>query len=354
MQCGLDLPGVFGGAVAIGCRVSIEHAELIGARRALDQVFLEAMEAKEQAPVALFLAIDSLSVVQWIGGVNLDMDVITHRKVKDVHSSIADLWALQISVHLVWVRGHSEEMLNEVADRLAKMGMYNTWQLRWSSRYRFVCGRPEWTNISEKAVRREGKRLMRAKQHQDWEVYKASAKIRISNARSGHGAPVLSLNLVVWDIGHHRMYKYERRALTWHGWSRLCAFRSGHVDLAAQKKFYRTDEKESDLCVQCDCNARETVEHFVFDCNAFAVQRRELLQSVRALYVRHQRRLNRAGPDWRGLDSNACLRFCLFPFQEERRGATDLSEDTLIKERLEVIEAFLAFTYACDRWTDKD
>ena len=63
----------------------------------------------------------------------------------------------------------------------------------------------------------------------------------------------------------------------------LMQIRSGHIPL--NSFLFKIGKSESKLCQQCQGNAgeeapAETVTHFLFQCSAFATQRRQLVRAV--------------------------------------------------------------------------
>ena len=333
------------GSNSIGLRCSIEHCELDAAKNALSDLYRYIWEIfkkdEKKIPELLILAIDSETVVKWIGGTYQPRDALVYGKIKEIYKLINDYNDFDIEVHLIWVKAHNEEKGNELADDFAKLGMLNLYQTKSWVHYEKKWDKNEWYNFSYNAAKKESKRKSFYNTLNGWKDYKKRKKEEMRNDKK-----VLSRNLVEWDIKYSYAYKYELNNLTKREWSYLCGFRSGHNKLKAHKK-YGVDNK---LCIQDNCIEEETIEHYLFYCDEYKEQRMGLYYDVNQVYSKHYNQ------SFNSRNNEDKLRFLLFPFQDELNMASikndKASQNELLLERINVIHCLMNYINLSNRFKE--
>ena len=101
------------------------------------------------------LSVDSLSVLNWIGGVSFEYDIHVSEIIERCHALLRQLADLGILILLSWVRAHDSLDHNELADQRARLAMLNQrWSLTWDRVYDTSFDCKEWKFVSARSVRR--------------------------------------------------------------------------------------------------------------------------------------------------------------------------------------------------------
>ena len=149
------------------------------------------------------------------------------------------------------MKAHNKEILNELADDLAKIGMINYLKVKNWKNHEINFGLNEWHNMSFSAIKNQNKRQALKNTQKDWNNYK---KHKIKNDS-------LPINLKKWDIKYNYKIKFEMNELNMNEWKCINSFRCGHNELGMHCKFGNNDK----ICQSINCNENETIEHFILN-----------------------------------------------------------------------------------------
>ena len=133
----------------------------------------------------------------------------------------------------------------------------------------------------------------------------------------------------------------------WKDWAIVCSFRCGHVSLNAQWK-YSTQDRYDERCSRCSGEERETIRHFLFECNAY--------EDARAEWMARLKRNLRRGSElqsWDDAPYGQRLKTILFPLQGRLQRRSELENDSaevLLQLRLSRLENFVRYVRATKRW----
>ena len=347
------------GIKSVGIRTNIDHCELDAVIKGLTELwrycydmYKKLMNSKEVIlPKSLVLIIDNLVVVKWLLGEYLPKEIIIYKKIKKIYDLIIDFEDWNMEVHVLWVKAHNNELGNECADDMAKLGMYDIYKTKNWKNIKKIYNNEEWENYTYNSVKNENKRSAFVRTIEKWENYKKDKKnlLNIYNDnRDNKKNEILTKNLVDWDIKYHWVYKFELKTLTRYQYKYIISFRTGHCDLNKQKK-YGNEKKycEFTLCIN---NYEEDINHFVFDCKKYNNLRRECFEYINQIYVENG--IN----NFKYLENNKKLNYILFPFQlwlnQENIKKNDLLKNKLMMSRINILKSFTGFIKKTKRFND--
>ena len=168
-----------------------------------------------------------------------------------------------------WISGHSKVKGNEKADELAKDASAGRSNARIDLPH--ILRRP--LPMSASALKQRYMKVLKAKWAQDWEL--SPRKPRVS--QFGDAFPFTS-------------FRNKLNSLSRQQASLLLQLRCGHLPLNSY--LYRIKKVESDRCQECrggrEGPSTETVNHFIFDCPAHDVARRELINKIGRAHLQLQ------------------------------------------------------------------
>ena len=255
-------------------------------------------------------------VLKWIYGFYFVKNDVILQLVKEISDEIT---SLQVPVNLSWVKAHAGEDGNEIADGLSKLGMLNFLQvLGWTEPINPKV--TDWNYISYEALKGQTRSWERNIKIKKWDDYK------LKNAQKP-GARCRGL--IDWDIGYSPDYKQERKMLDIETNRAFFKLRSGHCSLNGQRPGYLGNYNT--ICECCDYEDEETIEHFMFYCEAWDDLRDIMWDGLQELdYQEHI------------LDEeDLMLRELLFPLYNDLERARNLEnkeeEMDLIEKRLKVM-----------------
>ena len=205
----------------------------------------------------------------------------------------------------------------------------------------------EWKNVSARSVRRECMKVAIQRTREDWEKEKTRKRREwASDAVAEQNS--LSKLLVHWDIKHHWAYNEVRKVFKWKDWAIISSFRTGHVDLKAQWKFF-TATRNNKTCDNCTSGNWETMQHFLFKCDKYVNSRAVWLAACyRTLRTTAEKNTwDHPNPDTR-------LRMILFPFQEQLNETSDDERDDYLRRRIDMLKLLVTYVRETKRWTYPD
>ena len=142
----------------------------------------------------------------------------------------------------------------------------------------------------------------------------------------------------------------EQNNLNRYQWKFLCSFRSGHIDLNAQKKF----GFDSKLCNNCDTKENETLTHYIFDCTKYTDMRTILFDEILDFWESDEGSDIQREMKWDALSINLQLKFILCPYQselyEENIRTNKEKRILLLNKRIEIIKVFVSFIQSTKRF----
>jgi hypothetical protein len=293
------------------------------------------------APDLFIIAIDSQTVVKWIGGSYFNMDSATYEKVAALHRGLARLVELKVRVHLIWIKAHDGYVLNEFADGLAKWAVENIRRFSAVSGYVCLFGEEEWANCSQRTVTKRIRARAVKRTRDAWDDYVHSRGSSGGVAGAGRRGPLTSL-LVQNRVSFQIWFRRERNRMSWKDWSLLCSLRSGHIqELYGQRKFDIPDDSN---CPSCSRGVLDSLEHLLFQCSSLTKARVQFVDALTDELSLVRRVCYRTKESLR-------LHLMLFPFEREllncREG--DL-RDVLFGRIMDVICLVLSFVRASDRF----
>jgi hypothetical protein len=250
-----------------------------------------------------------------------------------------------MKLHFIWVEAHKDEIGNELADILAKLGMMNLYQTKNWNKYKKKNTKKEWENISFSSIKKEQKRKGIYRTYNLWHKYKLK-KMQDIKENKIKKEEVLSYHLMKWKIRYCGAFKIEIRNLKYWQWKILSNFRSGHNGLNAQKK-YGFDTKN---CVISGCDAVENTYHFVFECEEYKQQRNDYNMQIKDIYKEEYKN------NLISMPKEERLKFALFPFQQKFYDKNIVQNknvyDGYIQKRLLVIRLFCKYVMQTKRFDD--
>ena len=327
---------------AVSRRSSIEYCELeavVVMLRSLKGYFDALEEEDLLIPKVVSISIDSQVVLEWIAGHTYKYDIRVYRKLCDIYSGIRALRSWNVRLVWSWVHAHNEEVLNELADKLAKLAMLNMKQsASWLKNHSTIYGAAEWSNYGEKAAKKECRRMGINNTRRRWTRYCEETRKKFGSGAKAE-SDTCSRYLVKHNINASSAYKTDRKWMTRRDWETISAFRSGHVVLNAENK-QRVGSKS---CEHAECDgALEDIFHFMFVCPKYEVERKVCIDAVEHCYEKLDH-----GHAWQGLSRELQWMAIVFPVQNEIRSAIrDQNEDILerlLNHRKEVLFSFLKF-----------
>ena len=166
----------------------------------------------------------------------------------------------------------------------------------------------EWQNMGDKAIKNESKRLYLKRSRNRYYNYIKKKKNDLNDGKINE-EDILSIKLIQWNIKYLIAYKLERDNLSLIEWKSMMGFRSDHIGLNGHKKFGH----DTILFQQNECDkvTKETINHFIFDCNQYEDISEELTNKITEIYNNNYRR------SFSFCSRDDQLKFVLFPFQNE-------------------------------------
>ncbi len=119
---------------------------------------------------------------------------------KKLHQLIIDLEDFDIDTHLIWVKAHNNEIGNEIADDMAKAGMFNIYRSMEWNEVEKEYSEQEWNSYSYKAIKKENKRKSFYNTLNDWKTYWPSFR---QKAAQVYGMPLLANWCLVQESPRH-------------------------------------------------------------------------------------------------------------------------------------------------------
>ena len=340
-------------SVTVARRTSIEFCELLGFEAMLEAIIdLVARIKRKGADLGIklcSLSVDSLSVLNWIGGVSFEYDINVSEIIERCYALLRQLGENGISVLLSWVRAHDSLDHNELADQRARLAMLNQrWSLTWDRNYETRFGRRDWGFVSARSIRRSCMKEARKRTIAAWKVERDRKATLIREGKRKRET-VCSRFLIDWGISKHSAYRKEMRAMTRREWTLLSALRGGHVALNGEIKF-RGPTSKGCLQTRCSPTMRESITHFIFWCRQFADERRRFEDVVAAEYDCMD-----SPQEWLTLSEAERWQMTLFPLQRELSRTRDSEEQAvLMSKRLRIIRALLKYVNDTKRFAEPE
>eukprot|EP01083_Nonionella_stella_P066045 173637_1 len=230
---------------AMGARNSIEYAELEGIKILIDEHskrIEDKMDYGLNIAHHLILTLDNLPVVQWITNYNEIKEITVELHVINIWNTLKRFECYGITTHVIWIKGHSKDPINDAADDLAKHGAIRTINnLKRSNKQKLVMYQPslsDWIHVSRKARIKSAKRRVMQK-----------------NKRTKSRDPrMIALQK------NKQIIRQERKQMTMQNWRYITSLRTGHSKLKGQTKW----TKGSKLCDSCE--VIETTKHHLLYC----------------------------------------------------------------------------------------
>ena len=295
------------------------------------------------------LSVDSLSVLNWIGGVSFEYDIYVSEIIERCYTMLRQLGQSGISILLSWVRAHDSLDHNELADQRARLAMLNQrWSLTWDRLYETSFDRKEWSFVSARSVRRSCMKEARKRTIAAWKTARDKKATLIRKGKRKEET-VCSRFLIKWGITKHSAYRKEMRAMTRREWTLLSALRGGHVALNGEIKF-RGPTSKGCLQSRCSPTMRESITHFIFWCHQFVDERRRFESVVAAEYECME-----DPQEWLTLSETERWQMTLFPLQQELSRTRDSEEqEVLMSKRLRIIRALLKYVQDTKRFEEPE
>jgi ribonuclease HI len=166
------------------------------------------------------------------------------------------------SLGLSWISSHSKVHGNEKVDELAKSAANGVSSSRASLPHLLRHPLP----ISVSATKQEYHETLKGKWEKKWE----------DSDRSRRLAPID-------DNFPFNSYRKRTYALTRHQASLMTQLRSGHIPLNGY--LHKIGKSETEICQNClddnnDVRRKETVSHYIFECEAFREDRKQLIKKI--------------------------------------------------------------------------
>ena len=337
-------------SAAVSRRSSIEFCELLGVEAMLHSIidFVERIKdnGSDVGLKLCSLSVDSLSVLNWIGGTSFEYDVHVTAIIDNIYGLLRRLGNWDITVILSWVRAHDSTDHNELADQRARLGMLNQrWSLSWDGKFESSFDRREWAFVSARSIRRSCMKEARKRTIRAW-ITERRRKARLIRNGTRRRETVCSRFLIEWGISKHSAYRKEMRAMSRREWCLLSALRGGHVRLNGEIKFGGPISKG---CLQSRCSPamRESITHFIFQCRQFMEERGRLERSVQYEYLD-------LSEDWLTLTESERWRMILFPLQQELSRERNVEElARLMAKRIRIIRALLEYVRSTKRFQEE-
>jgi ribonuclease HI len=234
------------------------EAEIIGAILALWLIF----NCIETVGKIVSLYIDNQSVISAISKpkANPGQYLVHHARL------LANRAACKLGIH--WISSHSKVRGNEKVDELAKEAADGKSSARVSLPHILRDALP----ISASAAKQEHLSKLKTKWDKQWEDSDRSTRMG-----------------TIDDNFPFNSFRKRTYLLTRNQASLMIQLRCGHIPLNAY--LFRIGKSESELCQAClereeapQARCRETIKHFIFECESFSQERDEL---VKAISMRH-------------------------------------------------------------------
>ena len=200
--------------------------------------------------------------MKWIYGENAIKSVNIRNKVGRILHLIGQMD--EFKFYFKWIHAHIGYVGNELADRLAKLGMISVLQIYNWRGLNMPYSENDWLHISLEACKKSNKRKIKKRMALKW-----------TKCKNTFGNVSLSRHLANWGIYYTRILKDERKKFGQLKYKWLTALRSGHCALNGCKKWHRQDEeKKAENKEFCDkCKVKETIQHFIFNCGKYDAER---------------------------------------------------------------------------------
>ena len=161
---------------SIGIRYSIEFCAIYAILKALQ--FIKSYTTTVNSYVHRIVIIcDNETCLNWLAGVNSTYDRHIYTLINQIFEVINQLFhQFHIYIYFIKVKAHNKEDINESADLLSKLAMYNYYQtIKWS-KVQKIHGLEEWLYISFNSVKKSIKTIILKHLARRWQDYLHSRK----------------------------------------------------------------------------------------------------------------------------------------------------------------------------------
>ena len=179
--------------------------------------------------------VDNQAAIQSLGNFLVKNDLVARCK------RLLNVISMTNEVTINWIPGHSDQMGNEIADRLAKLG----------TKHNVITNVP----VPDAAVKQDIKKWMKQKHQREWSNPERSDFCRQTKMI------LPEINSKFWK----QLKRYPR-----HMMNRITQLYTGQSLL--QKDLHKIGLADSPTCEQC-LEEEESVEHYLCECPAFATPR---------------------------------------------------------------------------------
>ena len=317
----LDMILSYGGC-SVAMRCSIEYCELIAIKMALQEFV-----GGDYYHSDLFILVDSEVVIKWIVG---DYDINNwnvYYLVLEIRKIIKDLsW---INFYVIWVKSHQGEIVNEMADSIAKISMINYHRtFGWKDMVR-LSTMDEWRYFNIDMIKNMNKRCCIEKFNKKIiEGFKDDRYKIIGESRLYY--------FVKWKYYHN--HKLDMKNIGYWNWKILNRFRSGTILLNGNKR------RGSKICDKCCYGCLEDINHYLLYCDYYDVFRKEWFDNVKLIH-----------DSFDGLNDESKLKFILYPYESRLFYGRDLNEDErqmIMYRRYRLINLFCRYVESTGRFSE--
>lgn len=275
---------IWAGADAHAMRSTIYHAELEGCLQLVKSIKERGEEGQlweEGKKKEAELKIDNLSVVNQVTGRERTQDAWANGKLEEIYELMEAAEDVEWKVRKIG--GHTGDELNEISDRLAKLGMQGSLWIREESDCDWVKARKVGMDMRFRTtMKKEAKR--QAIENTQRELNRYLGDGRVHSGRKCFGKR--------W----RRWRKQEMKELTVEEWSKLMRLRSGYVRVGGSCKFSRSVSDK-----KCTCGKKKTEKHINYCCPLFRKMRKKTEKKIKKMFKKKRKYgMMRKGIGWIG------------------------------------------------------